>query len=103
MEGSPNARHYCTVGLEAQVWRFVHSLLTDPERLRIGPDTMIEEERRALRGDPCKEANVWLHKMAEVEKQRTRAQGLAVEGLLSADELPAKLSRPRRDSQCHQA
>jgi hypothetical protein len=41
--------------------------------------------------------------MAEVEKQRTRAQALAVEGLLNADELRAKLSRPRRDSRCHQA
>jgi hypothetical protein len=43
MEGSPNARHYHAVELEAQVWRFVHSLLTDSERLRIGLDTMIEE------------------------------------------------------------
>jgi recombinase-like zinc beta ribbon protein len=57
-EGCPNARHYRAVELEEQVWRFVHGILTDPERLRRGLNAMIEEKRGAMRGDPDKEAKV---------------------------------------------
>jgi tetratricopeptide (TPR) repeat protein len=53
---------------------------------------MIEEKRGAMRGDPDKEAKVWMGKIAEADRQRARAQALAVEGLLSPDELRAKLS-----------
>jgi len=91
-EGCPNTRHYRAIELEEQVWRFVHDLLTEPERLRVGLDAMIEEKRKGLRGDPGKEANVWLDKIADVDRQRVRAQDLAIEGLLSPDELRAKLA-----------
>jgi hypothetical protein len=91
-EGCPNARHYRAVELEEQVWRFVHGILTDPERLRRGLNAMIEEKRGAMRGDPDKEAKVLLGKIAEADRRRARAQDLAVEGLLSPDELRAKLS-----------
>ncbi len=74
------------------MWRFVHGLLTDPERLRVGLDAMIEEKRGALRGDPAEAANVWLDKIADVDRRRARAQDLAIEGLLSPDELRAKLA-----------
>ena len=52
---------------------------------------MIEEKRKALRGGPGEEANFWLDKIADIDRQRTRAQDLAVEGLLTPDELRAKL------------
>jgi site-specific DNA recombinase len=91
-EGCPNARHYRAMVLEEQVWRFVHGLLTDRERLSVGLDAMIEEKRKSLRGDPGEEANVWLDKIADVDRQRARAQDLAIEGLLSPDELRAKLA-----------
>src|SRR5829696_1447747 len=91
-EGCPNARHYRAIELEEQVWRFVHGVLTDPERLRVGLDAMIKERRKSLRGDPVEAANVWLDKIADIERQRARAQDLAVEGLLSPDELRAKLA-----------
>jgi site-specific DNA recombinase len=91
-EGCPNARHYRAIELEEQVWRFVHGLLTDPEKLRAGLDAMIEEKREAMRGDPDEAANIWLDKIADVDRQRARAQDLAVEGLLSPDELRAKLA-----------
>jgi site-specific DNA recombinase len=90
-EGCPNARHYRADELEEQIWRFVHRLLTDPERMRAGLDAMIEEKRKALRGGPSEEANFWLDKIADIDRQRTRAQDLAVEGLLTPDELRAKL------------
>src|SRR5215213_6813113 len=91
-EGCPNARHYRAIELEEQVWRYVHGILTDPDRLRRVLDAMIEEKRKGLRGDPGKEANVWLDKIADVDRQRVRAQDLAIEGLLSPDELRAKLA-----------
>jgi site-specific DNA recombinase len=91
-ESCQNARHYRGVELEEQIWRFVHGLLTEPERLRAGLDAMIEEKRRALRGDPSEEANYWLDKVADIDRQRARAQDLAVKGLLSPDELRAKLA-----------
>jgi hypothetical protein len=92
IEGCPNARHYRAIELEDKVWRFVHGILTDPDRLRRGLDAMIEEKRKALGGEPDKEARVWLDKIAEVDRQRARAQNLAIEGLLSPDELRAKLA-----------
>ena len=61
-EGCPNARHYRAIELEEQVWRFVHSVLTDHDRLRRGSDAMIEEKRGTMRGDPNREANVWLER-----------------------------------------
>jgi site-specific DNA recombinase len=91
-EGCPNARHYRALELEEQVWRFVHGLLTEPERLRVGLDAIIEEKRQAMHGDPSEAANIWLDKIADVDRQRARAQDLAVEGLLSSDELRAKLA-----------
>jgi tetratricopeptide (TPR) repeat protein len=53
---------------------------------------MIEEKRSVMRGDPDKEANVWLDKITEADRQRARAQDLAIEGLLSPDELRDKLA-----------
>lgn len=53
---------------------------------------MIEEKRRTMRGDPNMEANVWLDQIAEADRQRARAQDLAIEGLLSSDELRDKLA-----------
>jgi hypothetical protein len=88
---------------EAIVWAFVSGLLKDPERLRSGLRRMIEEERKAMRGDPKREAKVWLDKLAEVDRQRTRAQDLAIEGLLSPNELREKLAQleeQRRTAEC---
>ena len=91
-EGCSNARHYRAIEYEDRVWRFVYGLLTDPDRLRRGLDAMIEQKRKAVRGDPDKETSVWLDKIADADRQRARAQDLAIEGLLSPEELRAKLS-----------
>jgi hypothetical protein len=45
-------KHYPALKLEADVWEWVADLLTDPERLRVGLERMIDEEQRGLRGDP---------------------------------------------------
>jgi hypothetical protein len=54
IEGCPNARHYRAIELEEQVWRFVHGVLTDHDRLRRGLDAMIEEKRGTMRGIPTR-------------------------------------------------
>ena len=74
------------------MWLFVSSLLKDSERLRAGLRRMIEEERKALCDDPERESKVWLDKIAQVDRQRVRAQDLAIEGLLNSDELREKLA-----------
>jgi hypothetical protein len=88
---------------EAIVWSFVSSFLKDPERLRVGLRHLIEEERKAMRGDPERETKVWLDELAEVDRQRARAQDLAIQGLLSPDELREKLAQleeQRRTAEC---
>jgi len=44
---------------EAEVWEFVSGALKDPERLRVGYERMIEDERKARRKDPKQEAQLW--------------------------------------------
>jgi site-specific DNA recombinase len=80
--------------VEAAVWEYVYALMSDPETIRVGIDAMIDEECRSsgLRGNPDQEAKGWLERIADVDRQRARAQDLAVEGLLSPDELRAKLA-----------
>jgi hypothetical protein len=78
--------------LEPAVWEVVSGLLKDPERLREGLEQMIEEERKGVRGDPTREARMWLDKIAEVDRKRSGFQDMAAEGLITFDELRAKLA-----------
>jgi hypothetical protein len=77
---------------EALVWGLVTDLLTDPERLRVGLEEMIEREREGSRGDPEREARVWLDKLAEVDRMRAGYQELAAKGLMTLEELGARLN-----------
>ena len=78
--------------VEEAVWELVSSLMQDPERLRVGLDTLIEERRKAMHSDPERETQTWLRKLDEVDLKRRRAQDLAIQGLLDPDELRAKLA-----------
>jgi site-specific DNA recombinase len=78
--------------VEQMVWGFVSGLLKDPEQLRADLDTMIEREREIARDDPEREAKVWLNKLAEVERKRSRFQDMAAESLITFDELREKLA-----------
>jgi hypothetical protein len=64
----------------------------DPEELRVDFERMIELEREGMRGDPEQDKKIWLDKLAEVDRQRSRAQDMAIQGLLDYDELRAKLA-----------
>jgi site-specific DNA recombinase len=78
--------------LEATVWNLVCGLLKDPARLRAGLEGLIEEERRAMRGNPDKEAEAWAKKLAEVDSKRSAYQDQQAEGLITLDELRTKLA-----------
>ncbi|MGF1470291.1 MAG: recombinase family protein [Rubrobacteraceae bacterium] len=78
--------------LEERVWEFVAGLLQDPERLRVGLEELIDQERAGSRGDPEKEIAHWLQKSAEVDRKRSGFQDMAAEGLITLDELRAKLA-----------
>jgi site-specific DNA recombinase len=91
-ETCPQPRNYRADKIEPQVWGLVSSLMTDPEQLRADLERMIELERETLHSDPDREARAWRNKLSEVERQRSRAQDMAIEGLLCYDELGAKLA-----------
>ena len=78
--------------LEPRIWEFVSGLILEPGRLRRGLDAMIEEEERARRGDPDREAKLWHEKLQEADRMRSGYQDLAARGLLTYEELGVKLA-----------
>jgi hypothetical protein len=78
--------------LEPRIWGFVSGLLLEPGRLRRGLEAMIEEEERANRGGPEREAKLWHDKLQEAERMRSGYQDLAAKGLLTYEELGEKLA-----------
>ena len=78
--------------IEGTVWKSITELLCQPDQLRADLDAMIEQEQANLRDDPNQEARTWLEKLEQLDRQRDRAQDLAIEGLLSYDELRSKLA-----------
>jgi flagellar motility protein MotE (MotC chaperone) len=77
---------------EPEVWGFVSNLLKTPDLLRAGLERLIEEERRAARGNPNREAEAWAKKLSEVERKRSAYQDQQAEGLITLDELRTKLA-----------
>jgi site-specific DNA recombinase len=88
----PQGKSFQADALEEQVWEEVCSVLSDPEHLRADLEAMIEQERKGLRGDPEREVEVWLDKLSEVDSKRSRFQDMAAEGLITFEELGAKLN-----------
>ena len=67
-------------------------ILKDPEQLRADLDAMIELERKNMRGNPDKEAQLWADKLAEVHHRRVRYQEMAADDLITLNELRARLT-----------
>jgi hypothetical protein len=78
--------------LEAPVWDLIPGLLKELDRLRVGSEKLIEEERRAVRGNPYKEAEVWAKKLSEVARKRSTYPDQQAEGLITLEELRSKLA-----------
>jgi site-specific DNA recombinase len=92
IEACPHNKHYRAADREARVWECVAGLLRDPERVRAGLEEMIEQERAGSRGDPKREITRWLEQAAEVDRKRSGFQDMAAGGLITLDELRAKLT-----------
>lgn len=78
--------------LEDAVWRFVSGMLKRPEQLRTDLERIVEQERQLTRGDPEREARAWLDELAGLDRKRSGYQDMAAEGLITLDELRAKLA-----------
>lgn len=89
--GCPHGKNHRAEKLEAAVWKVVSGLLQDPKRLQNGLEDIIERERAEVRGDPARQAKVWLDKLAEADRKRSRFQDMAAEGYITFTELGAKL------------
>jgi site-specific DNA recombinase len=81
------------VDAEEAIWEFISRLLKDPERIRLGMERLIDEEREtASRGDPHSTAKAWADKTAECARLRTAYQDQQAAGLMTLEELGSKLS-----------
>jgi DNA anti-recombination protein RmuC len=78
---------------EEAIWEFVSRLLKDPERIRLGMERLMVEERSAAnRGDPQSTAKAWADKVAECVRLRAAYQDQQAAGLMTLEELAKKLS-----------
>jgi len=77
--------------VEPVIWEFVSGLLKDPDRIRAGMERLIEEEQGAGRGDPEREGRAWAEKLAECGRLRGAYQDQQAAGLMTIEELGAKL------------
>jgi site-specific DNA recombinase len=87
-----NAKHHRAAEAEAGVWDLVSGLLKDPERVRVGLDEMIKQERAGMRGNPVQEAASWLEKLSEVEQERRGYLRYAAKGHMTDEELGETLA-----------
>jgi Recombinase zinc beta ribbon domain len=78
--------------VEPVVWEFISGLLKDPEYIRRGIERMIALEQEGRMGNPEQEQRVWAEKLAQIDLKRSRYQEMAAEGLITFEELRAKLA-----------
>jgi site-specific DNA recombinase len=90
-------RGYRAEEVEAQVWGEIRALLVNPKRLRRGLDAMIEDKRKALRGDPTQQIVTISTKLDELTDKRVRFQHAYAEGAISLEDLRARLAELEGD------
>ncbi len=74
------------------MWESIRVILSDPERLREDLSRLIETKRNAHRGNPRREMDVWLEKLAEADRKRTKFQHAYAEDAITLDDLKARLA-----------
>jgi hypothetical protein len=65
--------------------------MTSPETLRQDLERAIELRRAEMHGDPEREVRAWLEKLSEADNLRAGYQEQAARGLMTLDELAARL------------
>ena len=96
-EACAQGKSFRAEDLEAAVWEVVVNLTKNPWEMVRAADRAVARERARLHGDPDREGTFWLRRLAELDQQRSRAQEMALRGLLDYDELGAKLSQLEAD------
>src|SRR5215210_2124238 len=91
LSSCPNRKTRRAEIIEPAVWNLVSELLTDPERLRVGLDELIDRESSGSRSDQDREAKAWLERLNEADRMRAGYQELAAKGLMTIEELSARL------------
>ncbi len=92
LEACQMRTNYRAEKIEAQIWETVTGILTDPEQLRADLEEMINRERESnLRSDPELEKKAWMDKLADIDRMRSGYQEQAAKGLMTLDELAARL------------
>jgi site-specific DNA recombinase len=86
-----NGRGVRADALEQEAWKVVSSALRHPARLRAGLKKMIESERWTLATRPEKQIARWSEQIEKAQKKRSGYQDQQAEGLMTRDELRAKL------------
>jgi site-specific DNA recombinase len=94
-----NVKSNCTNGrgvradiLEKDVWETVASVLIHPDLLRAGLQKMVESERKLLATEPAKQIARWAEQVERAKIKRSRYQDQEAEGLMTREELRAKLA-----------
>ena len=90
-EPCTNARSLRAEAAEEAVWGLVSGVLGDPGWIRARLEAMLERERRAERGEPDEEAGFWAERIAECARMRAGYQELVAGGLMTPEELGARL------------
>ncbi|HEV2094720.1 MAG TPA: recombinase family protein [Rubrobacter sp.] len=92
LEACQMRTNYRAEKIEGQVWKTVSDILTHPERLRTDLEEMIDQKRENnRRGDPELERKAWMGKLAETDSMRSNYQEQTAKGLMTIDELAARL------------
>jgi len=87
-----NSKSHSATKTEATVWEKIYAHMTSPKTLREDLERAIELKRQEMRADPEREARAWLEKLSETDSLRAGFQEQAARGLMTLDELAAKLS-----------
>jgi hypothetical protein len=89
----PNRRSYRAQALETVVQRVICEMLANPNELREAFEAALQRERDGEHVDLDQEEQAWLEKLAEAEHMRRGYQEIAAKGLMTLDELSARLDR----------
>jgi site-specific DNA recombinase len=78
--------------IETEVWESIRAILSEPQRLQEDLDRMIDMKRKTHHGDPRREMDIWLEKLGEADRKRTKFQHAYAEDAITLDDLKARLA-----------
>ena len=70
-----NQKSLSATGVEDTVWRFVSGLLRDAEKVRTGMKRLVERQLSERSGDPQREVEAWMERIAERGRLRSNYHG----------------------------